>query len=78
MLAMEKITVADNDGDGALTINDALYAAHEKAFTGGAAAGYASVQSDWGLSLSKLWGIAKSPGTSCDNFEGRMLFRNVC
>ena len=57
VLAMEKITVTDNDGDGALTINDALYAAHEKAFTGGAAAGYASVQSDWGLSLSKLWGI---------------------
>ena len=57
VLAMEKVTVSDIDGDGALTINDALYAAHEAAFKGGAAAGYASVQGDWGLSLAKLWGV---------------------
>ena len=34
------VTVTDVDSDGALTINDALYAAHEAAYPGGAAAGY--------------------------------------
>ena len=55
-LAQEKITVTDVDNDGALTINDALYAAHEAKYEGGAAAGYASEQTQYGLSLSKLWG----------------------
>lgn len=56
-LAREEVTVKDFDADGALTVNDALYAAHEAAFEGGAAAGYAAAQSDWGLSLTKLWGV---------------------
>lgn len=56
-LALEKVTVTDVDGDGALTINDALYCAHEASYEGGAAAGYASEQSSWGLSLTKLWGV---------------------
>lgn len=57
VLAMEKINVTDADKDGSLTINDALWCAHEAKFEGGAEAGYASAQSDWGLSLTKLWGI---------------------
>lgn len=56
-LAQEPIKVADIDGDGALTVNDALYLAHEAKYRGGAAAGYASAQSQWGLSLTKLWGV---------------------
>lgn len=56
-LALEKITVTDIDSDGKLTINDALYCAHEAKFEGGAAVGYASASSDWGLSLTKLWGV---------------------
>ena len=56
-LANSEVTVTDIDGDGALTINDALYAAHESYFKGGAAAGYASEMSDYGLMLTKLWGI---------------------
>lgn len=55
-LVREKVTVKDIDFDGAITVNDALYAAHEAAYEGGAAAGYAAVQSEWGLSLAKLWG----------------------
>ena len=55
-LSQEKITVTDIDNDGALTINDALYAAHEAKYEGGAAAGYASSVGQYGLSLSKLWG----------------------
>lgn len=57
-LAQEKITVTDTDGDGALTINDALYAAHEAKYEGGAAAGYEAYESEYGLSLSRLWGTA--------------------
>lgn len=56
-LAQESIAVSDIDGDGKLTVNDALYCAHEAKFNSGADGGYASVESDWGLSLQKLWGI---------------------
>ena len=57
VLVREAVSVTDADGDGALTINDALIAAHDAKFEGGAEAGYASAQSDWGLSLTKLWGV---------------------
>ena len=56
-LAAEKVTVTDIDNDGALTINDALYAAHEQYYDGGAAAGFATEQTKYGLSLTKLWGV---------------------
>lgn len=52
----DAVTVTDTDNDGVLTINDALYAAHEKNYAGGAAEGYSSYRSDYGYSLSKLWG----------------------
>ncbi|MGN0174400.1 MAG: fibronectin type III domain-containing protein [Acutalibacteraceae bacterium] len=55
-LAQEKISVTDIDDDNLLTLNDALYCAHEAKYPGGAAAGYNSAESDWGLSLYKLWG----------------------
>lgn len=55
-LAQEEITVSDVDADGAITINDALYAAHEAKYEGGAAAGYAASTGDYGLSMDKLWG----------------------
>ncbi|MGN0607342.1 MAG: hypothetical protein ACI4JM_12545 [Oscillospiraceae bacterium] len=54
--AMENISVSDIDNDGAITVNDALYTLHEQKYDGGAEAGYASFESDYGLSLSKLWG----------------------
>lgn len=57
VMTQQAVELVDADGDGALTINDALYLAHEKAFDGGAAAGYASAESEWGLSLTKLWGV---------------------
>lgn len=56
-LAQEKITVTDVDADGTLTINDALYAAHDAKYDGGAEAGFASDETEYGLSLNKLWGI---------------------
>lgn len=56
VLTQEEVEVTDVDKDGALTINDALYAAHEEYYKGGAAAGYASANGQWGLSITKLWG----------------------
>lgn len=55
-VAYEKISVTDIDNDGALTINDALYLIHESKFDGGAQNGYSSAQSEYGLSITKLWG----------------------
>lgn len=55
VLAMEPVTAADHDGDGAFTIHDALAAAHA-AHPDGAEA-YTALQTQWGLSLMELWGI---------------------
>lgn len=55
-LANTYLDVTDSDGDGALTIVDALYAAHDRFYEGGADAGFAVAESDWGTSLTKLWG----------------------
>lgn len=57
VLACEKIAVTDIDEDGNLTVNDVLYCAHEAKYNGGASAGYASANGDYGLSLTKLWGV---------------------
>ena len=57
-VAYETVTVTDIDNDEVLTVNDALYAAHEQFYDGGAAAGYATETTKWGLSLMKLWGVA--------------------
>lgn len=56
-LAHAPVAVKDTDGDGKLTINDALTLAHDAHFEGGASAGYASAASEWGLSLTRLWGV---------------------
>lgn len=56
-IANSEVTVKDLDGDGKLTIDEALFAAHEAYYKGGAAAGYASEMTDYGLSLTKLWGV---------------------
>lgn len=55
--AMEPVEFKDADGDGTVTINDALILAHDKCYDGGAAAGYASEMGDYGLMLTKLWGV---------------------
>ena len=57
MTIAEPIELTDVDGDNALTVNDALYLIHEDGFEGGAEAGYASANSDYGLMITKLWGI---------------------
>ncbi len=55
--AQTKVTVTDIDGDNSLTVNDALYAAHEAVYSGGAKEGYSYyTHKDYGLSIGKLWG----------------------
>jgi LysM repeat protein len=51
------VTVKDADGDGALTINDAIIAAHDAAYKGGSKAGYKTYESSYGLSIDMLWGV---------------------
>ena len=58
VLVQKPVTVTDVDEDGALTIADALYCAHEAYFEGGAAAGFACSIGGYGLQLDKLWGVA--------------------
>lgn len=55
-LAYEEIAVSDTDDDGVLTVHDALYCAHEAKYEGGASAGYGAEESQYGLSMTKLWG----------------------
>ncbi len=61
VLVQEPIAVKDIDSDGKITVNDALYCAHEAKFSGGVA-GYVSEMTDYGLSLKKLWGIDNGTG----------------
>lgn len=58
VLIREEIAVSDLDNDGIITIDEALFAIHEAKFEGGAAAGYASSDGDYGRQLDKLWGNA--------------------
>jgi hypothetical protein len=56
MTAREPVYVTDKDGDGELTINDTLVAAHEQLYSGGAA-GYSTATSDLGMYIERLWGV---------------------
>lgn len=56
-VAYETVSVTDLDSDGAITIADALAAAHNVFYEGGAEAGFAAENTEYGLSLTKLWGV---------------------
>jgi len=56
-LAAKAVEVKDIDGDGSLTLDDAIYCAHEQYYEGGAEAGYKSYLGQYGLALEKLWGV---------------------
>lgn len=58
VMKADSVTVSDIDGDGSLTVNDALYCAHEQYYNGGASDGYASENTQYGVSLTKLWGVS--------------------
>ena len=50
VLTQEEITVTDRNDDGSLTVDEALFATHEAKYEGGAAAGYGSAYTEYGLS----------------------------
>lgn len=55
-IAQTPIAVTDINQNGGFDIDDVLYAAHEMYYNGGAENGYASASTEYGLSLTKLWG----------------------
>ena len=55
-LVEKEVPCADQNGDTVVTIDEMLYTAHSLYYTGGAEAGYASEETAYGLSLTKLWG----------------------
>lgn len=55
-LAAEPVFVTDQDGDGTLTLHDALLCAHIAHHKNGAE-GYIAVATEYGMSLVRLWGI---------------------
>ncbi len=56
-VAYEKVKATDRNGDGSVTVDEVLYAAHEAEFTGGADAGYASAEGTYGTYITRLWGV---------------------
>lgn len=55
VLACEPVETEDTDGDGVISINDALVCAHAQYCELGAD-GYGSEITQWGISMTKLWG----------------------
>ncbi len=55
-LSYASVTASDRNDDGIIDIDEVLYAAHDKYYDGGAAAGYASASSEYGAYIAKLWG----------------------
>ncbi len=78
VVVLDEVTVTDIDSDGALTINDALYCAHEANYEGGASAGYGFAETEYGLSMTKLWGdTSGSFGYYLNNASAWSLLDNV-
>ncbi len=51
------IELSDADGDGTLTINDVMLITHDKYYEGGAEAGFATADSEYGKMITKFWGV---------------------
>ena len=56
-VANEPVTVADADGDGAVTADQVIAAAHDAFYEGGAEAGFDFEETEFGMSVMKLWGV---------------------
>ncbi|MBQ3843176.1 MAG: hypothetical protein II820_10875 [Ruminiclostridium sp.] len=65
VLAQQPVDYADKDGDGVVTVNDALISAHDKYYDGGSKAGYGSAEGDHCLMITKLWGIENGGSCGC-------------
>lgn len=58
VLAYAPVVMNDEDGDGTLTVNDALIGAHKEYYKDGAV-GFVSEETAYGCSITKLWGFAE-------------------
>ncbi|MBQ2929821.1 MAG: hypothetical protein IJD99_06340 [Clostridia bacterium] len=56
VLAYAPVALSDQDGDGALTICDALMEAHAAHYPAGAD-GFLAEETEWGKSMYRLWGV---------------------
>jgi len=54
-VASKEFTVDDADGDGSLTVNDALIVIHKSEYNGD---GYETEVTKYGLGIKKMWGVA--------------------
>ena len=67
----KSVTVTDLDKDGHLTVDEALVAAHDAYYEGGAAAGYATGDPyGYGTTVTKLWGADTTNTLFYVNGEG--------
>ena len=55
-VGLEPLTVTDADGDGVLTVCDAIWCLHERFFPGGAGKGFATERMQEGPAISLFWG----------------------
>lgn len=69
------VELLDADGNGLLTIDDALYMAHKTYYETGVENGYCSEVGDWGTAITKLWGVENggSYGYYVDNTAAMSL-----
>lgn len=64
VLAYQSVPLSDADADGALTVNDALSVAHKEYYRDGTN-GFSSEKTQYGISLTKLWGVANGGAYGC-------------
>ncbi len=57
VLVAQATALTDTDADGKITICDILTTAHDENYEGGASAGFRAEETQWGLSMMKLWGV---------------------
>lgn len=72
VLTRKAVSLSDADGDGKTTVNDALILAHDAAYEGGAKAGFSSAETEYGLSLTCLWGNTSGSYGYCVNDASAM------
>jgi hypothetical protein len=77
LLADAPVVVTDRNQDGALDLDETLYAFHEQYYADGAA-GYAAGDQGYGLSLLRLWGDESGAfGYYCNNTAAVSLAQTV-
>ncbi len=69
----KSVEVPDEDADGSVSIDAVIAAAHDAFYEGGAEAGYASEEGEYGMSITKLWGVENGGGYGYSLNDGSTL-----